>query len=270
MSRIGRLPIPIPSGVDVAVDGRAVTVKGPKGSLALTVAEPISVVSEDGVIRVTRPNDEGRNRALHGLSRTLIYNMVTGVADLPGRVVGGVREALDAGDPTYVTLPAVIEQLRPLSQLQTEEYFLSTVVDATKPRLVGGIGEEKLVLVACGRVTAGIDLSKIQEDDIRSEGTKVIITLPAPEIFGTALDDESGCTYVYDHSHPILTEPSTELGTEARKLAVESFRQTALENGILEKAYLRAQEEIARLLLLAGYETVEYTDLGDEILLPQE
>jgi large subunit ribosomal protein L6 len=79
MSRIGRLPIPIPSGVDVAVDGRAVAVKGPKGSLALTVAEPIGVVKEDGVIRVTRPNDEGRNRALHGLSRTLIYNMVTGV-----------------------------------------------------------------------------------------------------------------------------------------------------------------------------------------------
>jgi large subunit ribosomal protein L6 len=79
MSRIGRLPIPIPSGVDVAVDGQAVSVKGPKGSLALTVAEPISVVKEDGVIRVTRPNDEGRNRALHGLSRTLIYNMVAGV-----------------------------------------------------------------------------------------------------------------------------------------------------------------------------------------------
>jgi large subunit ribosomal protein L6 len=79
MSRIGRLPIPIPSGVDVAVDGQAVTVKGPKGSLALTVAEPIGVVKEDGVIRVTRPDDEGKNRALHGLSRTLIYNMVTGV-----------------------------------------------------------------------------------------------------------------------------------------------------------------------------------------------
>jgi large subunit ribosomal protein L6 len=79
MSRIGRLPIPIPSGVDVAIDGQAVTVKGPKGSLALTVAEPISVAREDGAIQVTRPNDEGRNRALHGLSRTLIYNMVTGV-----------------------------------------------------------------------------------------------------------------------------------------------------------------------------------------------
>jgi large subunit ribosomal protein L6 len=79
MSRIGRLPIPIPSGVDVAIDGQAVSVKGPKGALNLTIAEPISVVQEDGVIRVTRPNDEGKVRALHGLSRTLIYNMVAGV-----------------------------------------------------------------------------------------------------------------------------------------------------------------------------------------------
>jgi large subunit ribosomal protein L6 len=65
--------------VDVAIDGQAVSVKGPKGALNLTVAEPISVVQEDGVIRVTRPNDEGKVRALHGLSRTLIYNMVAGV-----------------------------------------------------------------------------------------------------------------------------------------------------------------------------------------------
>jgi len=79
MSRIGRLPIPIPSGVDVAIDGQAVSVKGPKGALNLTIAEPISVVQEDGIIRVTRPNDEGKVRALHGLSRTLIYNMVAGV-----------------------------------------------------------------------------------------------------------------------------------------------------------------------------------------------
>ena len=79
MSRIGRLPVPIPSGVDVAIDGQAVTVKGPKGTLALSVAEPIAVVQEDSVLRVTRPSDEGKVRALHGLSRTLIANMVTGV-----------------------------------------------------------------------------------------------------------------------------------------------------------------------------------------------
>ena len=81
MSRIGRLPIPVPSGVDVAIDGQAVSVKGPKGALSLTVAEPISVAQEDGQLTVTRPNDDGPVRALHGLSRTLIANMVTGVTD---------------------------------------------------------------------------------------------------------------------------------------------------------------------------------------------
>jgi hypothetical protein len=200
----------------------------------------------------------------------LAYSMVRSAADLPGRMIGGVREALDAGDPTYSTLPAVIEQIKPLARLQTEEYFLSTVVEATKPRLIGGLGEERLLLIACGRVTAGVDLSKIKEQDIRSEGTKVIINLPPAEIFDTAIDEESGCTHVYEHSHPVLTEPSKELESEARKEALGNFRQTALENAILEKAHIRAQEEIARLLLLAGYETVEFADIGDEIILPQE
>ena len=81
MSRIGRLPVTIPSGVDVSIDGRHVQVKGPKGTLQHTVADPIDVVKEDSVIRVTRPSDEGPVRALHGLSRTLIANMVTGVTD---------------------------------------------------------------------------------------------------------------------------------------------------------------------------------------------
>ncbi|HZR51384.1 MAG TPA: 50S ribosomal protein L6 [Streptosporangiaceae bacterium] len=81
MSRIGRLPVAIPSGVDVTIDGRSVQVKGPKGSLSHVVAEPIDVVKEDGVIRVTRPSDDGPVRALHGLSRTLIANMVTGVTE---------------------------------------------------------------------------------------------------------------------------------------------------------------------------------------------
>jgi large subunit ribosomal protein L6 len=80
MSRIGRLPIPVPSGVDVAIAGQDVTVKGPKGQLALTVVSPIQVErAEDGALAVTRPNDERANRSLHGLTRTLIANMVTGV-----------------------------------------------------------------------------------------------------------------------------------------------------------------------------------------------
>ncbi|NMO00141.1 50S ribosomal protein L6 [Gordonia sp. TBRC 11910] len=79
MSRIGKNPIAIPAGVDVTIDGQDVTVKGPKGELSLTVAEPIAVAVEEKNIVVTRPNDERRNRALHGLNRSLINNLVIGV-----------------------------------------------------------------------------------------------------------------------------------------------------------------------------------------------
>jgi large subunit ribosomal protein L6 len=66
MSRIGRLPVEIPGGVDVTINGREVSVKGPKGSLALELAAPIEISREDGTLKVTRPNDEGKVRALHG------------------------------------------------------------------------------------------------------------------------------------------------------------------------------------------------------------
>jgi len=80
MSRIGKLPITVPSGVDVAVEESTVTVKGPKGTLSHTVANPITVArGEDGAIEVSRPNDERISKSLHGLTRTLISNMVTGV-----------------------------------------------------------------------------------------------------------------------------------------------------------------------------------------------
>ena len=82
MSRIGRLPIPVPSGVDVAIDGQTINVKGPKGSLSHEVAAPITVErDEDGTLKVLRPDDERQNRALHGLTRALVANMVTGVSE---------------------------------------------------------------------------------------------------------------------------------------------------------------------------------------------
>jgi large subunit ribosomal protein L6 len=81
MSRIGRLPIPVPSGVDVRVDERKIIIKGPKGELSHTVAAPIDVRVDDGTITVTRPNDQNTIRALHGLTRALVNNMVVGVTD---------------------------------------------------------------------------------------------------------------------------------------------------------------------------------------------
>jgi large subunit ribosomal protein L6 len=80
MSRIGRLPITIPTGVDVTIDGATVTVKGPKGQLALDVVEPITVGrTEDGTLEVSRPDDERESRSRHGLTRSLIANMIEGV-----------------------------------------------------------------------------------------------------------------------------------------------------------------------------------------------
>ena len=81
MSRIGKLPVTVPAGVDVTVEQSTVTVKGPKGTLSHTVAAPITVEKGEGQLEVKRPDDERRSRALHGLTRTLINNMVVGVTD---------------------------------------------------------------------------------------------------------------------------------------------------------------------------------------------
>ncbi len=80
MSRIGKLPVTVPAGVDVAIDGRTVTVKGPKGTLSHTVVEPITIErADDGTVQLGRPDDERRSKAMHGLSRSLVHNIVVGV-----------------------------------------------------------------------------------------------------------------------------------------------------------------------------------------------
>src|SRR4051794_3862283 len=95
MSRIGRKPITVPSGVDVTIDGQTVKVKGPKGELSHVLAEPITAErGEDGQLYVSRPNDERRAKELHGLSRTLVSNMVVGVTE-------GYRKSLEIAGTGY-------------------------------------------------------------------------------------------------------------------------------------------------------------------------
>lgn len=79
MSRVGRVPIPVPPNVTVSIDGNQITVTGPKGTLSRTLHPAMRVVQENGVLRVERPSDERQHRALHGLTRTLVANMVAGV-----------------------------------------------------------------------------------------------------------------------------------------------------------------------------------------------
>ena len=94
MSRIGRLPIPVPSGVDVTIDGRTVTVKGPKGSLSRSLHPDITVSREDASLVVTRPTEQKTHKQLHGLTRTLVNNMVVGVTD-------GYRKGLEINGVGY-------------------------------------------------------------------------------------------------------------------------------------------------------------------------
>ncbi len=98
MSRIGRLPITVPSGVKAEINGQDVTITGPKGTLSITVSEPITVSLEDATIVVRRPNDERRNRALHGLTRSLINNMVIGVTE-------GYTKKMEISGTGYRVLP---------------------------------------------------------------------------------------------------------------------------------------------------------------------
>ncbi|MFI1193097.1 50S ribosomal protein L6 [Micromonospora sp. NPDC020750] len=95
MSRIGRKSIPVPAGVDITIDGQTVKVKGPKGELSHTLAEPITAErAEDGQLQVNRPNDERKAKELHGLSRTLVANMIVGVTE-------GHRKSLEIAGTGY-------------------------------------------------------------------------------------------------------------------------------------------------------------------------
>ena len=121
MSRIGRMPITVPAGVTVTIDGQDVAVKGPKGELSLTVKEPIQAVMVENTITVTRPDDERLSRSLHGLTRTLIQNLIVGVTEGYSKqleVVGtgyrlaskgsGIELSLGFSHPVVVDPPAGI------------------------------------------------------------------------------------------------------------------------------------------------------------------
>jgi large subunit ribosomal protein L6 len=147
MSRIGKLPITVPSGVDVTIDGQHVTVKGPKGELSHTVVSPITIErNDDGSLAVNRPDDERESRALHGLSRTLVANMVTGVTE-------GYEKKLEIVGVGYRVLakgPSAVELSLGFSHpvtFQAPDGVTFTVESATK-FAVQGIDKQRVGEVA--------------------------------------------------------------------------------------------------------------------------
>lgn len=169
MSRIGKEPITIPSGVETKIDGQLVEVKGPKGTLNLNVPEPISVAVEDGKIVVTRPDDHRTNRSLHGLSRSLVNNLVVGVTEgytIKMEIFGvGYRVALKGKDLEFslgYSHPVLIEASE----------GITFAVDGNTKLSVSGIDKQKV-----GQVAAVI--RRLRKDDpykgkgIRYEGEQI-------------------------------------------------------------------------------------------------
>lgn len=179
-------------------------------------------------------------------------SLLQGVLQAPAKII-----QLPLPTPTTVVLPTVINQIKPLGQLHTASYFLSTVVDTQMP--VGALNQiQRVLLVACGQVEAGVDLSKLQPQDIITNGDKVTIRLPQAEVFVSQLFDDRKCTYVVLRDEGILLPPNTVLETAAREAAVANFKETATANGILEQARLNAEGEVRRLLTLLGYRDIQF------------
>jgi hypothetical protein len=179
---------------------------------------------------------------------------------LPATFVGSLQTAAPPPTPTTIVLPPVLDVISDQPRLETATYFLSTVAEAKQQ--IGLLQQEQSVLlVACGKVTAGIDLTELTEDDIVVNGTQVFLRLPAPKVFESFLveDADPPCTYVAHRSDGILLAASQHLESEARRQAVQSFEASALQNNILQEAQTNAEKEIQRLLLLVGYTDVQFT-----------
>ncbi|GAB3592435.1 50S ribosomal protein L6 [Corynebacterium faecale] len=169
MSRIGKNPIAIPSGVEVKIDGRLVDVKGPKGNLNVTLPEPITASVEDGQILVVRPDDHRNSRSMHGLSRSLVNNLVVGVTDgytIKMEIFGvGYRVALKGKDLEFslgYSHPVLIEAGE----------GITFAVDGNTKLSITGIDKQKV-----GQVAAVI--RRLRKDDpykgkgIRYEGEQI-------------------------------------------------------------------------------------------------
>jgi hypothetical protein len=203
---------------------------------------------------------------LLGLAAIVVVCVLIGIAvpSVAGSLMQNVLQApariiqLPPPTPTTVVLPSVINQIKPLGQLHTASYFLSTVVDTQMP--IGALNQiQRVLLVACGKVDAGIDLSKLEPQHIVTSGDRVTINLPDAEIFTSQLFDDRRCTYVALRDEGILLPPNTVLETAAREAAVANFEDTALANGLLEQARLNAEGELRRLLTMLGYRDIQFT-----------
>ena len=175
-----------------------------------------------------------------------------------GVVFVGLLYVVNYFAPPVPRISTVITEMRELGRLETAEFTMQSIVNSDTYQgniLQDALFGDKILLVAHGVVVAGIDLSNIAEKDVKISGTSLKITLPAPILFSTTLDE--GKTHVYDRKTGYLTPGETNLESDAQDQALESIRQSACDGAILEKARTSAKDRITQLYQLAGFTSVE-------------
>ncbi len=178
----------------------------------------------------------------------LAYRLLAPTTDPPERIVETVRSG-----------PDVVVAVRDLARLQTASYHVERVLDLRQEQRVFGLleVEDALLLVAAGDVTAGVDLTRMDDGDIviEPEAGRAILTLPPPEVFEARLDNDR--TYVHTRETSLLARRDAHLETRARREAERTLRQSALEAGILDRARTNAASTIRSLVHSLGYDHVE-------------
>jgi hypothetical protein len=173
-------------------------------------------------------------------------------------VLARVATAITGRTTTFDTsVPAVVQRIQRLNRLETVVYSIDTVVEGAKssPVLPDLLAGDRILLVVHGQSIAGIDLSQLKPEDVRIDGQSIHITLPASQLFTTALDNQH--TRVYLRSTGVLVPADPNLETDTRAKAEQQIQQTALADGILDTARKNARSTITTLLYSLGFHQVD-------------
>ena len=188
-----------------------------------------------------------------GALAVFLRQATTGIASRLATAITGRSTAFDT------SVPAVVERIQRLNRLETVVYSIDTVVEGAKssPVLPDLLAGDRILLVVHGQSIAGIDLAQLKPEDVRIDGASIRVTLPASQLFLTAIDGQH--TRVYARSTGLLVPVDQNLETETRAKAEQQLQQTALSDGILDTARKNARAAITTLLYSLGFQHVDVT-----------
>ncbi|NMB68330.1 MAG: DUF4230 domain-containing protein [Chloroflexi bacterium] len=161
--------------------------------------------------------------------------------------------------PTPTILPdpvTIVHEVRALARLETIEYTVQKVITAETGQDLALLFGDRLLFIAYGRVIAGVDLAKLESNDLYMQNGVIHVRMPASEIFVATLDNEK--SYVYDRELGLLTHGDESLETKARQVAEAEILRSAIEDGILDRAYDNAETYLERLLQDLGYQEIVF------------